>query len=182
MFPPKRPLRTPKTAGLCLLLALTACGGGDSGDAGAVYHAGPGLHQPLALEFADGEAPRGGSKEVLKLDVPDEIFPWVVRAQSSTIIPVPARDGREAFRALRFDNDDSMRVDIPGPFKPTTFNQIAVTVWCTQKEDFLLLLKRNGKIVIKTGGRRVEGSRHPKTVLFDVPETAMEEDPFTMLL
>ena len=181
MFPPKRPLRTPKTAGLCLLLALTACGGGDSGDAGAVYHAGPGLHQPLALEFADGEAPRGGSKEVLKLDVPDEIFPWVVRAQSSTIIPVPARDGREAFRALRFDNDDSMRVDIPGPFKPSTFNQIAVTVWCTQKEDFLLLLKRNGKIVIKTGGRRVEGSRHPKTVLFDVPETAMEEDPFTML-
>ena len=181
MFPPKNPRKTSITGGLCLLLALAACGGGDSEDTAAVYHPGPGLHQPLTLQFESGEAPDAASVELVRLDVPEDVDPWKVRAADYKVIPIAAREGREAFRALRIDNDNSMRVDIPGSFQPDKFNQIAVTVWCTQKEDFLLLLKRKGKTVIKTGGRRVEGHRHPKTVLFDVPETAMEDDPFNMI-
>ena len=171
---------SPATWGLlCLILGLSACS--EAEGLATVYHPGLGLHQPLSLEFAGGSAPAGGSKEVWKRDLPEEITPWKIYCDEFEIIPVPARDGREAFRALRMDGASSMRVDIPGPHDPTTFNQIAVTVWCTQMEDFLLLLKRNGKKIIKTGGRRVQGGHHHKTVLFDVPETGLEKDPFTML-
>jgi len=181
MLSPRPSPRPPRWGVLCLILSIAACGGEDSGSPVAVYHPGPGLHQPLTLQFGSGQAPDGSSTETLKMDVPENISPWVVRALSSSIIPVPARDGREAFRALRIDGDSSMRVDIPGSFKPNGFNQVAVTVWCNQKEDFLLLLKRKGKTIIKTSGRRVQGGRHPQTVLFDIPETGREKAPFSTL-
>jgi len=181
MLSPRPSPWTSLRGALSLILALGACGGGDSGSSDAVYHPGPGLHQALTLQFVGGRAPSAGSREAMKLEIPENIAPWDVIAKTSSLIPVPAREGRPAFKALRFDSDTSMRVDIPGPFDPSAFNQIAVTVWCTQMEDFLLLLKRNGKTIIKTSGRRVEGSRHPKTILFDIPETARERDPFSTL-
>lgn len=179
--PAHTPTQPATRALLCLALLASACSESDSAEPAAVYHAGPGLHQPLALHFADGPPTNGGSKETRKMDLPENIAPWKIYCDESEIILVPARDGHEAFRALRMDGKSSMRVDIRGPHDPATFNQVAVTVWCTQLEDFLLLLKRNGKNIVKTTGRRVQGGLHPKTVLFDIPETGLEDEPFTML-
>ena len=181
MFSPRPSFLPSLWGGLFLIVALWACGGEDSEAPASVYHPGPGLHQPLALQFVNAPSLTEGSTETLTMDVPESISPWVVHAQKSSIIPIPARDGREAFRALRIEGTSSMRVDIPGSFKPNEFNQIAVTVWCTKKEDFLLILKRKDKAIIKTGGRRVQGSRHPQTILFDIPETGLETAPFHSL-
>ncbi len=170
-----------KILALGLLLALPGCGQGDSAPDTTRRQAGPGLHQALTLEPLPGASLKLASTETRALPVPEGVSPWIVRAERSAVIEVPARRGQEALRVLKLESDKSMRVDIPGTFDPGEFNQVAVTVWCPQKEDFLVQLRRRGKLILKTPGRRIRGERHPQTILFDLPGTGGESEPFTSI-
>jgi arylsulfatase A-like enzyme len=179
------PLRTIERRALTILLAvplsLMSCGADGENGTSLPVPEGQGLHQALTLVAGPGPGPDLASRETAALTVPAGIDPWVVRADRFAVIPVPARGQDEAQTVLKLEGDKSMRVDIPGEFDPGSFNQVAVTVWCPQKEDFLVQLRRKGKLILKTPGRRIRGERRPQTVLFDMPGTGRESEPFTVI-
>ena len=181
--------RTRKALGgsILVLCGLAAgCGGAadSAGDLGFQRLRLQPVAQAPEAEIGESAAePAAVLRIAQRLDVPPELEPWVVEQQNARVVPLRDANPDAPQRALELPGGESQKVLIPGPFEPTSFNQIAVTI-DTRWDIVLGVALRHGTALLRPeqSNLLVPAARDPQVVVIDLPQTRTIRRPFDHLI
>lgn len=108
-----------------------------------------------------------------QLVVPAEVAPWVVSSKAHEV-----QDGPDGMRRLVMLGRGKRTIEIPGPFDPSTFNQVAVSGVFPFTHKVTLTLWRDDGKHFAAGTKASVNHPGVQEVLFDMPRLGHQPRPF----
>ncbi len=156
-----------------LALVLVAGCGGDGVPAPE-----RGRLERLELGFAGSAAPQLEAQCIACIEVPAELPPWKIRSDEKLVRTVgnPAEGGYHVL--LVRPPEGGARIEVPGPFDPTTFNLVVLRLQCLQGADVRVSALRSGKAPVLGEGstKSLPPRKGVQEVAFEMPELRSESE------